>query len=54
MSIVEEVGFTTKEAKSHARRYFTMMGKSINTTLHAWVITECITVKVAEFRVIPF
>lgn len=31
-----------------------MMGESINLILHAWVIIECIIIKVAEFKVIPF
>lgn len=42
-----------QKAKGHARKYFKTIGESINLALHAWVVIECVAVKVAELRDVP-
>ena len=54
LSIVESVGFIGEEAKGYARRHLKTMEQSINPALHAWVIVECVAVKVTELRCLPF
>lgn len=52
-NVVKEIRLIGKEAKGHAYKYLKIIKKSINPTLHAWVVIKRIAVKIAEFRDVP-
>lgn len=52
-NVVERVYLISEQAKDHTRKDFKTMGEGINQALHARVVIERITVKVAELKDIP-
>lgn len=53
-SIIKRVGFIGEEAKDYACRYLKTMEESINPALYAQVVMECVTIKVAKLKGVPF
>lgn len=52
-SIVEKVGFISKEIKSYICRHLETMGESINLAFHARIVVEHVLVKFTELKGIP-
>ena len=50
LSIIERICLICEQVKSHACRDFKTIKKDINPALHAWVVIECVAVKVTKLR----
>ena len=48
LNVIERVCLIREEAKGNARKYLKTMGEGINPALHARVVIERVTVKVAK------
>lgn len=53
LSFIEKIRLIDEKVKGYASRYFKTIEESINPVFYAWVIIECVVVKVAEFRGVP-
>lgn len=52
--VIERVCFIDSKAKGNACRYFEITGEDVDLVLHAQVVIEDVTVKIAELRGLSF